>query len=115
MISNRFRSVAKILAAHIHDTYDMLNAADAIVDYVESEIAAALTVPSVTLVELARHYTPVKDAIKIDRKVQAIKVLKDLTGCTLKECKEAVETAYDTQSPHDSDAALQALREKLMG
>lgn len=48
-----------------------------------------------------------------DRKIQWIKELKDVSGCGLKEAKDAVETVQAREAYTKSDPAIQALRQKL--
>lgn len=110
MTTNNFRTIALALRDHISDTYQLLNAADA----VESIIPKLQGVAPEALVGSAAHERNVNVALRSpdamgfmrnQRKILAIKQVRILTGCGLKEAKAAVEdervivaTGYVVQS-----------------
>lgn len=135
MMELNFRSLAKILANYIDEPHTMIQATDAILTafpqstpILKNDAAVGLKSPDGTahwngerwvyshslLVERARYNTTIMEIVKSGRKIQAIKHLRDMTYCGLKEAKEAIEdpkvwTLYTEQT----DEALQALRDKL--
>ena len=90
MLTDRFRSVALALQPYISNTYDLLNATDAV-------LALDAATPSIVppthdqLVAAARGSEDVLAPMREGKKINAIKALRSLTSCGLKEAKEAVE------------------------
>ena len=85
-----FRTVARALQPYISDTYDLLNAADAVL--------TAMSTPAMPdkpthedLVAIALDSESVMNFIRDEQKINAIKELRSLTRCSLKETKDAVE------------------------
>lgn len=84
-----FRTVAFALAPYIPNPVDLLGATDAV-----------LAIPRHTgmqfthdaLVAAARNSGEVMDAVRESRKIDAIKRLRTLTSCGLKEAKDAIES-----------------------
>jgi ribosomal protein L7/L12 len=103
-----FRTVALALQPYISNTYDLLNAADAVLSALDGAATPNLAVREVTpaLIDYACHNPAVLDYMGQTKKINAIKVLRDNTGCGLKAAKDAVE---------HSDVSLAALRYKLTG
>jgi hypothetical protein len=88
MLTDRFRSVAIALQPYISDTYDLLNATDAVLR-LDANVRDAQNHDS--LVAAARGSEDVLAPMREGRKILAIKALRSLTGCGLKAAKEAVE------------------------
>jgi len=102
-----FRSVALALMPFISDSYNLLNAVDAVLGiHPEPEVRERGGYTHAELVDIATHSEAVVSEMLNDRKISAIKELRALTGQGLKETKEAVE---------DSEMSLAVLRYKLTG
>lgn len=87
----------------------------------ESALSAATAVPQPTkdraelLKYVCMHNDVIIDSIAQNRKIQAIKELRSITGCHLREGKDAVEAASEHVTVKPDDEALAALRKKLTG
>lgn len=69
-------------------------------------------------VALVRKSTAAMQFIRNDQKIQAIKEIRTLASCGLKEAKDAVDVVYaevDPRGYNRSDEALSSLRAKLSG
>jgi ribosomal protein L7/L12 len=86
MISAEFRSVARALQPYIRNTYDLLNAVDAVMGVV---------VPDPDThegrVQIGLNSSVVIDFLRAGQKINAIKQLRALASCGLKEAKDATE------------------------
>jgi ribosomal protein L7/L12 len=125
MVSNRFRDVAKALQPYVSDTYDLLNAVDAVLslDAPESPWTAVMPkwdanlnrweYPHNALVDLALANTEVMEGMYDGKKIQAIKALRTASGCGLKAAKDACEDARISERVQQK--SLDDLRAKLAG
>lgn len=87
-----FRRVIGVLQPYISDTYDLLNAADAVAAiWPDHSTAPKAVFPHDALVACAKGSRVVMAAVMDSKKINAIKELRNLTGCGLKESKEAIE------------------------
>ena len=129
MMELNFRSLAKILANYIDEPHTMIQATDAILTAFPvqqpNDKMVGLKSPDgkahwngerwvfvhEALVQRALYNSTIMDSVKSDRKIQAIKHLRDMTYCGLKEAKEAIEDQRIWGAHNDH--ALNALREKL--
>lgn len=107
--TNNFRTIALALRSYVSDTYSLLNAADAVEAilpelHANSELPTAFSngathidtygrmeYPHEVLVARALDSVTVLDEMANSRKINAIKHLRNATGCGLKAAKEAVE------------------------
>lgn len=109
------RSVFRILDQHgiKMDYYAALNLAD---DLVRS-LVTFHTDPQPALRYIAANDRMIRSHFEAGKKIQAIKEMRSIASCGLKEAKDAVESVYGTGAwyPKDHDVALQQLREKLTG
>lgn len=109
-MDNTFRTIARALQPHISDTYDLLNATDAVMQatFALFPDKDSLRVNACTP-ELIRFATTNRDVIShmvATQKILAIKELRTLTGCGLKAGKDAVES---------DEMSIAMLRYKLTG
>lgn len=92
-----FRSVARAIQPYVSDTYDLLNAADAVVNLPSA--APRVAAPHDLLVWAALGNPTILDHVKSGNKIGAIKELRGLwlskggdgVGIGLKEAKEVIE------------------------
>jgi hypothetical protein len=87
-VSENFKTIARILGQETHlDTVGIINLAD--------RIESALFTPDYSThdarVQAALYSNEVMGFVRDDKKIHAIKELRTLTSCGLKEAKEAVE------------------------
>lgn len=113
---NSLRAVFRLLDQHNiqMDYYAALDFADQIV----RELVTTSTDSAPALRYIAAHDAAIQLFYQQRQKISAIKELRTLTSCGLKEAKDAVEHVYGTdwsRSTVDYDAALAELREKLSG
>lgn len=110
-MDNTFRTIARTLQPYISDTYDLLNATDAVMQATFSLFPDkdSLRVNACTP-ELIRFATTNKNIVGLmsreGNKILAIKELRTLTGCGLKASKDAVES---------DEMSIAMLRYKLTG
>lgn len=67
---------------------------------------------------LVRNNHEVMRHIHADAKIQAIKVIRTIASCGLKEAKDAVDVVYNEVDPRGTrayDESISALRSKLSG
>lgn len=96
--TNRFRTVARALAAHMTDTYALLAAADSVIDADPYPRPADPVIPHDLIVLAALGSREVMDFMVEGKKINAIKAVRGLVrdpdgsfGIGLKAAKEAVE------------------------
>lgn len=94
-MTDRFREIAHALQPFLRDSGSLLAAVEAVVSIDES--AGRLD----KLVATALETSDVVGYMQCQKKVQAIKALRDSTGCGLKEAKDAVEAAMEQLPPPD--------------
>lgn len=137
MTNNRFRSVAFALRSYISDTYNLLDAADAIVA-LDSEIEpfrpvikspdgravynwslGHWTFDHNGLVDIALNNSDILEFMLDNKKIHAIKELRGRTFAGLKESKEAIEdgrvTDYVERVRAERAEAAEAIRQQLVG
>lgn len=131
-MSNRFRTVALALRSHVSDTYNLLAAADAIVALDDTIEVARPVIKSPDggatynwdsgrwdfshghLVDIAKTDGQILASLDNNKKIEAIKRLRAVAHCGLREAKDAVED-YRVDAAVRDLRGLQALREKLSG
>jgi hypothetical protein len=96
------------------DYYTALTLAD---DLVNALIKAQRIDVNKSLDYIAANDSVIRGYFANQKKFSAIKELRILSGCGLREAKDSVERVYGTDWSHgtDADAALARLREKLTG
>ena len=113
-MTDRFRTVALALRDYVTNTYDLLNAADAVValDHTIERDLPTITSPDgkatwdwtynrwnfqhESLVDVALSNDTIMTAMKEGKKINAIKELRTVARCGLKEAKEACEDSRVT-------------------
>lgn len=100
MTENRFRTVALVLRPYVGGTYDLLEAADAVVALDPPAVAASavLPIPHALLVMAALGSEAVMTEVRAGKRINAIKALRMLSKNSddqitvgLKAAKEAIE------------------------
>jgi ribosomal protein L7/L12 len=94
MTTDRFRSVAHVLANHISGTYALLEATDAVVALDPPAAASSypLAIPHDVLVAAGLGTSSVMFAVRQGKRINAIKALRSVaSGIGLKAAKEAIE------------------------
>jgi ribosomal protein L7/L12 len=114
MISSEFRAVAAVLSKHIPDVYTLLG----VTDEVMSAIALAAAPDTKThdgRVLVALNSPVIIDFLVETRKINAIKELRAVTLCGLKEAKDAVEDSrvVEAAAQVKQQRDLDDLRERL--
>lgn len=106
-MSERFRTVARVLRPYVSDVYALTDAADAIVS-LPTEAVPVVAPPHDLLVFAALGHDGVMAEVNNNKKINAIKILRGLwsntgggSGIGLKAAKEAIEDprvsgAYNT-------------------
>lgn len=85
-----YRSTAILLAPFIPDSSTLLSVCDALTAPVQREVSHEFLVGTAIL------DGSIMDDARSGRLISAIKTLRSLTGCGLREAKEAVQTAHSS-------------------
>lgn len=100
---NTFKEIAWILSNHISNNQDLLNATEAMMPMVRTTPVRSPDGKAVWdgfrwnfeqshLIEVALNNDNIIYLMSIGRKIEAIKVLRNMTGCGLKAAKDAVDS-----------------------
>lgn len=98
MLTSHFKDAAKTLvlaagnAGVTLNTYDILNLTDALISLGANFTAPESDAPMLVTVALNTH--EVMQSMYDGKKINAIKALRAVTGCGLKEAKDAVEDSH---------------------
>lgn len=91
-MSENFALVARALAPFVTDSLSLIQAVDAVVDAIDTGFVAPPTYDTHdSRVEAGLRSTEVLNYLRDGKKINAIKELRTITSCGLKEAKDAVE------------------------